>query len=100
VATEGGAVAFYFTRGSADLPLGSAEALAEVVKGVAAGKKAVIQSAQDRAEDPAADLSQRRALAVQGVLTALGIGPDKLELRPPAADGGDALPRRVTVTLE
>jgi len=101
VETEGDAVVFYFAGGSAELPSGAAEALSTVVMGVAAGKKAVIGSV---AGDAAEDLPKRRALAVQGVLTALGIGPDKLELRPHAAsgEGGGDTPqaRRVDVTLE
>ena len=105
-ATESGAVAFYFADGSAQLPAGAADALAEVVKGVATGKKAVVLGAPGSANDLAADeLSQQRMLAVQGALTALGIGPDKLELRrPPAAAASSASsaapPRRVEVMLE
>ncbi|MDR0275699.1 MAG: OmpA family protein [Burkholderiaceae bacterium] len=105
VETEGEAVAFYFANGSAELPEGAAEALGGIVMGVAAGKKAVIGSEQGSlANDPAGDLPRQRALAVQSALTALGIGPDKLELRPkPAAAAGSAdtpQARRVEVTLE
>ena len=75
----------------------AAIALGGVVMGVAAGKKAVIGSLADA-------LPTQRALAVQGALTALGIGPDKIELRPqPAAaeaSGDTPQARRVEVTLE
>ena len=94
---EGEAVAFYFAGGSAELPADAATALGGVVMGVAAGKKAVIGSLADA-------LPTQRALAVQGALTALGIGPDKIELRPqPAAaeaSGDTPQARRVEVTLE
>jgi len=97
VQAEGEAVAFYFASDSVQLPAGAAEALSTVVMGVAAGKKAVIGSLAN-------ELPRQRALVVQGVLTVLGIGPDKIELRPqPAAaeaSGDTPEARRVEVTLE
>ena len=53
VRVENGVVKFYFGSGSADLAPGAAEALGDVVKGVAAGKKAVISGYHDATGDPA-----------------------------------------------
>ena len=105
VVVEGGVVKFYFASGSADLAPGAAEALGDVVKGVAAGKKAVISGYHDTTGDPAKneELSKQRAFAVRDALAALGIGEDKMELRKPAdstASGNNAEARRVEVTLE
>ena len=76
-----------------------------MVKGVAAGKKAVISGYHDTTGDPAKneELSKQRAFAVRDALAALGIGEDKMELRKPAdttASGSNAEARRVEVTLE
>ena len=100
-----GVVKFYFASGSDELARGAAEALGDVVRGVAAGKKAVISGFHDVTGDPARneELAKQRALRVRDALTALGIGEDKLDLRKPAvttADGSNAEARRVEVTLE
>ncbi len=105
IRVENGVVKFYFGSGSADLAPGAAEALGDVVMGVAAGKKAVISGYHDATGDPAKneELAKQRALAVRGALSALGIGDDKLELKKPVvttADGSNAEARRVEVTLE
>ena len=94
-----------FASGSDELARGAAEALGDVVRGVAAGKKAVISGFHDVTGDPARneELAKQRALRVRDALTALGIGEDKLDLRKPAvttADGSNAEARRVEVTLE
>ena len=105
IKVEGGVVKFYFASGSDELARGAAEALGDVVRGVAAGKKAVISGFHDVTGDPARneELAKQRALRVRDALTALGIGEDKLDLRKPAvttADGSNAEARRVEVTLE
>ena len=105
IKVEDGVVKFYFASGSDELARGAAEALGDVVRGVAAGKKAVISGFHDVTGDPARDeeLAKQRALRVRDALTALGIGEDKLDLRKPAvttADGSNAEARRVEVTLE
>ncbi len=105
IRVENGVVKFYFASGSAALAPGAAEALADVVKGVAAGKKAVISGFHDATGDPAKneELAKQRALAVRDALSALGIGADKLDLRKPVvttADGSNAEARRVEVPLE
>ena len=105
IKVEDGVVKFYFASGSDELARGAAEALGDVVRGVAAGKKAVISGFHDVTGDPARneELAKQRALRVRDALTALGIGEDKLDLRKPAvttADGSIAEARRVEVTLE
>ena len=105
IKVEDGVVKFYFASGSDELARGAAEALGDVVRGVAAGKKAVISGFHDVTGDPARneELAKQRALRVHDALTALGIGEDKLDLRKPAvttADGSNAEARRVEVTLE
>ncbi|TXI25948.1 MAG: OmpA family protein [Ottowia sp.] len=105
IKVEDGVVEFYFASGSDELARGAAEALGDVVRGVAAGKKAVISGFHDVTGDPARneELAKQRALRVRDALTALGIGEDKLDLRKPAvttADGSNAEARRVEVTLE
>ena len=105
IKVEDGVVKFYFASGSDELARGAAEALGDVVRGVAAGKKAVISGFHDVTGEPARneELAKQRALRVRDALTALGIGEDKLDLRKPAvttADGSNAEARRVEVTLE
>ena len=105
IKVEDGVVKFYFASGSDELARGAAEALGDVVRWVAAGKKAVISGFHDVTGDPAKneELAKQRALRVRDALTALGIGEDKLDLRKPAvttADGSNAEARRVEVTLE
>ena len=105
IKVEDGVVKFYFASGSDELARGAAEAVGDVVRGVAAGNKAVISGFHDVTGDPAKneELAKQRALRVRDALTALGIGEDKLDLRKPAvttADGSNAEARRVEVTLE
>ena len=105
IKVEDGVVKFYFASGSDELARGAAEALGDVVRGVAAGKKAVISGFHDVTGDPARneELAKQRALRVRDALTALGIREDKLDLRKPAvttADGSNAEARRAEVTLD
>ena len=99
VKEENGIVQFTFASASAALAPQAREALGIVVKGVAAGQKAVI-SGFGQAED-APELTARRMQAVRETLTELGIGDDKIELappQPPASSAGAA--GRVEVRLE
>lgn len=99
-------VKFYFATGQADLAEGAQEALAGIVRGVAAGRMAVISGFHDTTGNPAfnAELAKQRALAVRNALTALGIGEDKLELKKPEVaeltSGSNAEARRVEVRLQ
>jgi len=102
---EPGVVKFYFATGNTDLAPGSAEALADVVKGVAAGQKAVISGYHDASGDPAAnaELAKQRAMKVRDTLVSLSVPEDKVELKKPeqlVGSGSDAEARRVEVVLQ
>lgn len=104
VRVENGVVKFYFATAKADLAPGANEALADVVKGVAEGKKAVVSGFHDATGDAAlnAELAKQRALAVRDALQSLGVAEDKIELKKPeetTASGSNAEARRVEVVL-
>ena len=104
VVVEGGVVKFYFATAKADIAAGANEALAEVVKGVAAGKKAMVSGFHDATGDAALneELAKQRAIAVRDALKALGVAEDMIELKKPEqtqASGSNAEARRVEVTL-
>ena len=105
VKVENGVVKFYFASGKADVATGGAAALADVVKAVAAGKKAVISGYHDASGDPAknAELAKQRAMNVQAALKAAGVADDKVELKKPEqtkVDGPASEARRVEVTVQ
>ncbi len=102
---EGGVVKFYFATGKTELAGGATAALADVAKGVAAGKKAVVSGFTDSTGDAAKneELAKQRAFAVRDAIKAAGVGEDKIELKKPetlTASGGNAEARRVEVTLQ
>ncbi|MBC7481731.1 MAG: sodium/proton-translocating pyrophosphatase, partial [Rhizobacter sp.] len=102
---EGGVVKFFFASGRADLASGANAALADVAKGVAEGKKAVVSGFIDSTGDAAKndELAKQRAFAVRDALKAAGIAEDKIELKKPEAltgSGDKAEARRVEVTLQ
>ena len=102
---EPGLVKFYFETGKVDLAGGAAEALADVGKGVAAGKKAVISGYHDATGDPAAnaELAKQRAFKVADTLKQMGVPEDKIEMKKPeqlTGSGPNAEARRVEVKLE
>jgi len=102
---EGGVVKFYFATGQAALATGANDALADVAKGVAGGKKAVVSGFTDSTGDAAKneELAKQRALAVRDALKAAGIAEDKIELKKPetlTGSGGNAEARRVEVALQ
>jgi outer membrane protein OmpA-like peptidoglycan-associated protein len=104
VVVEAGVVKFYFAMAKADLAAGANEALADVVKGVAAGKKAVVSGYHDATGDLALnqELAKQRAMAVRDALKALGVAEEMVELQKPEqtqATGSNAEARRVEVTL-
>ncbi len=104
VRVDDGVVKFYFASGSAELAAGAQDALADIVRGVAAGQTALISGFHDTSGDPAQneELAKQRALAVRDALLSLGIGEDKLELSKPevtSATGSKAEARRVEVSL-
>ncbi|MEO8060444.1 MAG: sodium/proton-translocating pyrophosphatase, partial [Burkholderiales bacterium] len=102
---EGGVVKFYFASGKAELAGGADAALADVAKGVAAGKKAVVSGFTDSTGDAAKneELAKQRAFAVRDAIKAAGVAEDKIELKKPetlTASGGNAEARRVEVSLQ
>lgn len=104
VRVDNGVVKFYFATGKAELAAGANEALADVVKGVAEGKKAVVSGFNDATGDAAAnaELAKQRAYAVRDALKGLGVAEDKIELKKPedtTASGSNAEARRVEVAL-
>ena len=99
-----GVVNFYFATGSADLAPGAAEALATVIQGVKAGRKAVVSGFHDTTGDAAINeqLARKRAQTVQDVLVGLGVPAARVTLEKPAvtaASGSNAEARRVEVRL-
>jgi K(+)-stimulated pyrophosphate-energized sodium pump len=105
VKVENGVVKFYFASAQADIAPGAAAALADVIKGVAEGRKAVVSGFTDASGDPAKneELAKRRAFAVRDALKAAGVAEDKIELKKPEAitgSGNAAEARRVEVALQ
>ncbi len=102
---DGGVVKFYFASGKSDLANGGKEALAEVLKGVAGGKKVAISGYVDPSGDPVknAEIAKARAFAVRDLLKANGVAEDKIELKKPedisAGASSAAEGRRVEVSL-
>lgn len=104
VRVEDGVVKFYFGPGKADIAAGANEALADVVAGVATGKKAVISGFHDDTGGAAmnAELAKQRAFAVRDALMALDVPEAQIELNKPEqmqASGTNAEARRVEVVL-
>ncbi len=102
---EGGVVKFYFATGKAELAGGADAALADVAKGVAGGKKAVVSGYTDATGDAAKneELAKQRAFAVRDAIKAAGVAEDKIELKKPetlTASGANAEARRVEVSLQ
>jgi K(+)-stimulated pyrophosphate-energized sodium pump len=104
VQVENGAVKFYFATRSAALAADAPEALADVVKGVAAGQTATITSypGNTGGHGDTGELVRQRALAVRDALKSLGIGDDKLALKSPETLHASSGPEAgwVEVTLE
>ncbi len=105
IKSEGGVVRFYFASGKSDLADGGKEAMADILKGVAGGKKAVISGYVDATGDAAknAEIAKLRAFAVRDLLKASGVAEDKIELKKPedikAGATSAAEGRRVEVAL-
>ncbi|MDO5086212.1 MAG: OmpA family protein [Comamonadaceae bacterium] len=98
-----GVVKLYFAVGKADLAAEADQALADIVTGVQAGKKAVVSGFVDSTGHAARneELAKQRAFAVRDKLKALGVAEDMIELKKPEAidAGADAKARRVEVSL-
>ena len=104
VVVEGGVVKFYFAVGKADLATGAKQALADVIKGVLQGKKAVVSGFHDATGDLAVNqvLAKQRAFAVRDLIKSLGVADEQIDLRKPdnIQAGTGAQARRVEVTLQ
>ena len=105
IQVEPGLVKFYFDSGKTDLAGGAADALVDVVKGVAGGKKAVVSGFHDATGDAAAnaELAKQRAFKVADALKSIGVPDDKIEMKKPeqlTGTGPNAEARRVEVRLE
>jgi K(+)-stimulated pyrophosphate-energized sodium pump len=105
IKVEGGVVKFYFGSGKAEVAAGAAAALADVIKGVAEGKRAVVSGFTDATGDPVKneELAKLRAFAVRDALKSVGIAEDKIELKKPetlTGSGDNAQARRVEVALQ
>ena len=105
VIVDHGVVKFYFASGKSALAPGAAEALGQVVKEVAAGKRAVVSGFHDATGSAAAnaELARQRALAVRNALQSLGVAGDKIELKKPEqlqSTGSNAEARRVEVAVQ
>ena len=105
VRVDNGMATFYFASGKAELAAGANEALADVVDGVAQGKRAIVSGYHDAtgSADINAELSKQRAMAVRDALLALGVNESSIELKKPeqmeASSSSDAEARRVEVVL-
>ena len=104
VMVENGVVKFYFASGKADLAVGAQEALADAVAAVAAGQTLVVSGFHDATGDAVqnAELAKQRALAVRDALQAMGVPPEKIDLKKPEetqATGTNAEARRVEVSI-
>lgn len=104
VVIENGVVKFYFATGKSDLAKGANEALAEVVKGVKAGHKAVISGYHDSTGNLTKneELAKSRAQSVQKALVGLGVPANQIEMKKPEnsqGTGDNAEARRVEVVL-
>lgn len=104
VVVEGGVVKFFFASGKAELPAGGPQALADVIAGAKAGKKASISGFVDSTgnADQNKELAKQRAFAVRDLLTSSGVANDQIELVKPEdiQAGTGAQARRVEVTLK
>lgn len=105
VKVENGVVKFYFATAKSDLAAGGNEALAEIIKAVADGKKAIVSGFHDSTGDLTKneELAKLRAFAVRDALKALGVSEDKVELKKPEAmtgTGSNAEARRVEVSVQ
>jgi K(+)-stimulated pyrophosphate-energized sodium pump len=101
---DNGVVKFYFATDKADVATGADSALAEVAKGVASGKRAVISGFTDATGDATRneELAKQREAAVSAALTAAGVPADKIEVKKPESitgSGSNAEARRVEVAL-
>jgi len=104
VVVEGEKVIFYFATGKTEPGAGGADALARIVAGVKAGKKAVVSGYVDNTGSAAAnaEIAKQRATAIRDLLAAQGVDGSQIALQKPEdiQAGTGAQARRVEVTLQ
>ena len=104
VVVEGGVVKFFFASDKAELPEGGPQALADVIAGAKAGKKASLSGYVDSTGNAAQnkELAKQRAFAVRDLLKSAGVADEHIELVKPEdiQAGTGAQARRVEVTLK
>ena len=98
-------VKFYFATGKSEVASGAAAALADVVKGMAEGKRAVVSGFTDASGDAAKneELAKSRAMGVRDAIAAAGGAQDNIELKKPeqlTGSGNSGEARRVEVILQ
>lgn len=97
---------FYFATGKSEVAADAATVLADLIQAGKDGKKLVVSGYTDSTGNAAAnaELSKKRAQAVQAFFEAQGVKAENIELRKPenttAAQGNDAQGRRVEVKVE
>ena len=104
IVTLGYAVFRAATGQQSSVATGANDALADVAKGVADGKRAVVSGYTDASGDPAknAELAKDRAKAVRAALQADGVDAARVGLRKPESTTADGKPeeaRRVEIRL-
>ncbi len=105
VVVENGVVKFYFATGKSALAAGGNDALGQIVKAVAGGRKAVVSGFHDATGSAAqnAELAKQRAMAVSDALKSLGVAESSIELKKPEqlqGTGSNAEARRVEVAVQ
>ncbi len=104
VVVESDKVIFYFATGQATPHADGANALARIVEGAKAGKKAIVSGYVDSTGSAAAnaEIAKQRASAVRELLIAQGVAESQIELQKPAdiQAGSGPQARRVEVTLQ
>lgn len=105
VLVENGVVKFYFATAKAELPDDVMSSLKDVVKGVHAGKKAVVSGFADSTGDEEFNerLSKERAFKVRSALLAAGVPSSSIEMQKPqniTGSGAKDEARRVEVVLK
>ena len=104
VRIDNGVVKFFFATNSAQVAEGAQQALAEVLQGLASGRKVAISGFHDASGnlEQNAALAKQRAEAVRDLLKTLGGAEEAIELRKPEVStgtGSEAEARRVEVIL-
>lgn len=103
---ENAIASFYFATGKTDVAAEADKVVADLIKAGKEGKKLVVSGYTDGTGDAAlnAELSKKRAQAVQAFLEKQGVAAANIELRKPenttASQGNDAQGRRVDVKAE